>query len=353
MVLDGVTLGWEVQVGTWAVILAPGGTQPQAEAACAITGTVWVANTPTVPPTLTTADNLYAELAALVHIATPTIFAMPSSADPGPQPCSSCTTEEDRVSAFANRPIWLAIDPAAHVTSDLVAPTQSACAGTACETIGITLVPTSVNFEWNGAEQAPPFNEPPVTISCAISGGGSSSSAYAPASVAQAREEDATLSSLQFQYAGGNTNKGAAVAGGPGCSASGSGSLVNGGTPPQSVDGVPNAGGGYPPVAFYTPTQVTGQDCTDVEAMPNHAPQQPSWCNTVPKDATLSAWVNYTIEWTFNGPAGAPPGLPTTYDVRASDPGNVATMEIPVLAEHVVITCVGGNGPPGGCPSSG
>jgi len=306
-----------------------------------------------VPPTLTTADNLYAELATLVGIATPTIFAMPSSLDPGPQPCASCTTGEDRVSAFANRPIWLAIDTSAHVTSGLVAPTQSACAGTVCETIGITLVPTSVNFEWNGAEQAPPFNEPPVTISCDVSGGGSSSSAYAPASVAQAREQDATLPSLQFQYAGGNTNKGAAVAGGPGCSASGSGSLVNGGTPPQSVDGVPNAGGGYPPVAFYTPTQVTGQDCVDVEAMPNHAPQQPSWCATVPKDATLSAWVDYTIEWTFNGPAGAPPGLPTTYDVRASDPGNVASIDIPVLAEHVVITCVGGNGPPGGCPSNG
>jgi len=352
-VIGGVTLGWMVATGTWTELAPAGPGNNSVVAGCAVTGQIWVANNPSVPPALTMANNLYAQLAALVGITTPTIFAMPSSSDPGPQPCSSCSTAEDRVSAFANRPIWLAIDPALHVTSGLVAPTQSACAGTACETIGITLVPTSVNFEWNGAEQAPPFNEPPVTTTCAVTGSGASSSAYAPASLGQAQEEDATLPSLQFQYAGGNTNKGAAVAGGPGCSASGSGSLVNGGTPPQAVDGVPDTGGGYPPVAFYTPTQVTGQDCADVEAMPNHAPQQPSWCATVPRNATLTAWVDYTIEWTFNGPAPAPPGLPATYDVRASDPGNVATIEIPVLAEHVVITCAGGNGPPGGCPSAG
>ena len=124
-------------------------------------------------------------------------------------------------------------------------------------------------------------------------------------------------------------------------------------TPPQAVNGVANAGGGYPPVAFYTPTQVTRQDCINVLADPNHAPSQPSWCNTVPLDATVQAWVDYHVTWTFSGPVGPPPGLPSFYDVKASDPGNVASMQIPVLAEHTVITCVGGYGPPGGCATTG
>ncbi len=112
---------------------------------------------------------------------------------------------------------------------------------------------------------------------------------------------------------------------------------------------MPNAGGGDPPVPFYTPTQVTGQDCTDVLGMPNHVATLPSWCSTVPKDATLQAWLVYNVSWTFSGPVPAPPGLPSTYDVATEAPAYVANMSIPVIAEHTVITCVGGYGSPGGC----
>ena len=153
-----------------------------------ITGTVWIANNLSVPPTLTTADNLYAELATLVGIATPTIFAMPSSR----------TRPPALLELHHRRGQGLSVRQSTDLVGDRpVSPChlgarrapQSASAGTVCETIGIALVPTSVNFEWNGAEQAPPFNEPSVTISCTVSGGGSSSSAYAPASVAQARRK--------------------------------------------------------------------------------------------------------------------------------------------------------------------
>jgi hypothetical protein len=341
LVINGVVLGWMETMGTFALLPATGNV------ICGPTGsTTWVANTPPIPPTLQLADQLYgigAQLATEVGIVSPTIFTMPSQTDPGPQPCASCVTPEDKVSAFANRPVWLAIDQGPHVTSGL-STSATACVPVTiiCETVTITLTPATVNFKWLGGEQAPPFNQPPETITC----NANESSDYAPASLARAQSFDASLPSLNFQFAGGN---GHPVAGGPGCSATGSGSTAQGGTPPQAVDDVPNAGGGDPPVPFYTPTQVTGQDCTDVLGMPNHVATLPSWCSTVPKDATLQAWLVYNVAWTFSGPVPAPPGLPSTYDVATEAPAYVANMSIPVIAEHTVITCVGGYGSPGGC----
>jgi len=341
VVLFGVQVGVYEQLGTWTkAAMPPGSLQKYAGEVCSPLGSpTFVPANPSVPPQLTIAQPILLNLAAEVHLATPTPWLMPSPQHPGPPPCSACVTAQDRSEGYANHPEWLAVEQGPGVTSGLSATIKQCDAGV-CATVGVTLTPKTVDFEWIGADSYAPFHGQVHTVSCpagAIIPGAPAPLGYAPASDDVARAFDTWHHGLWFQW----YNK-RAIFGGPGCA----GSIWDGGngTPRRSVDFLPDVGGGHPPVEFYTPRQVTKQDCIDVGN--TAARPWPAWCYQMPIVDTIHAYLTYAITWTFGGVlAGAqPPGLPTTYNVLTSDPANVATTTLPVVAEHTDVTCISGTG---------
>lgn len=348
--LFGVPLGIAEQMGTWMVVNGVGdnatGTYHKVTVSwCAgPTSSVWIGYSPPVPPAVTMAWHiLNARLLASATPQRPTPWIMPSPAHPGPPPCSACTTYQESIEGYANHPEWLAVEQGPGVTSGLSMVRSAAFPG-GTATVGVTLTPETVNFEWVGADSYPPFNAPVHTVSCpagAIVTGAPAPLGYAPSSYSLARAYDTWQHALWYQWWYKH-----AIYGGPGCS--GSDWAGGNGTPRRtgrhSIDYSPGAGGGHPRVEFYTPRQVTKQDCIDVGNTPQNP--WPAWCYQVPTVDTIHAYLAYHITWTFGGVlAGAtPPGLPTTYNVMTSDPNAVATTTLPVVAEHTHPTCFSGTG---------
>ena len=340
VVLFGVQVGIEEQPGVWDKSAMPPPLQKDSGVQCYASGPpVFVPSSFSVPPQVTITNGMITNLAARVGIQTPTPWIMPSPAHPGPPVCTACTTTQERIEGYANHPEWLAVQQGPGVTSGLSA-TQTKCSAGVCGTVGVTLTPATVNFEWVGADSYPPFNAPVHTVSCpagAIVTGAPAPLGYAPASYSLARAYDTWQHALWFQW-----DQKHAIYGGPGCD----GSDWNGGngTPRQSVDYLAGVGGGHPRVEFYTPRQVTKQDCIDVGNTPQNP--WPAWCYQVPTVDTIHAYIVYHVSWTFGGvlAGSTPPGLPHTYDVLTQDPGNVATTTLPVVAEHTHPTCFSGTG---------
>lgn len=343
--LFGVPLGVIEQMGTWTVVNGVGedvgGVYRKVTVSwCAgPTYSVWIAYAPPVPPKVTLAYRIVDHnLAATVHLATPTPWIMPSPAHPGPPPCSACTTAQERRQGYVNHPEWLAVEQGPGVTSGLSNTTTQCFAGK-CATVGVTLTPETVNFEWVGADSYPPFNAPVHTVACpagALVDGAPAPLGYAPSSDAAARAYDVWQNGLWYQWFDKH-----AIYGGPSCS--GSDWEGGNGTPRINIDFLNGVGGGHPKVEFYTPRQVTKQDCLDV----GHPSTWPHWCYQVPTVDTIHAYLVYRITWTFGGvlAGSTPPGLPHTYDVMTQDPGNVATTTLPVVAQHTAPTCFSGTGP--------
>ena len=349
VVLFAVPVGTMYTLGTWqtAVIVAGKAGQNVQKVTVTYCGppssSYWVPTPPSIPPQVTITNGMIATLARKVGIQTPTPWIMPSPAHPGPPPCSACTTYQESIEGYANHPEWLAIEQGPGVTSGLSAFEQQCPAGV-CGSVGVTLTPLTVNFEWIGADSSPPFNAPVHTVSCpagAIVTGAPAPLGYAPASYSLARAYDTWQHALWYQWWYKH-----AIYGGPGCD--GSDWAGGNGTPrrtgQQSIDYLSGVGGGHPRVEFYTPRQVTKQDCIDVGNTPQNP--WPAWCYQVPTVDTIHAYIVYKVSWTFGGVlAGAtPPGLPHTYDVLTQDPGNVATTTLPVVAEHTHPTCFSGTG---------
>ncbi len=344
--LYGVALGLAEQMGSWAVIwtsqVGRNGGKRVGTATCIADNPVtitWIAYAPPVPPTVTLGWTIVKTLPASVHIHAPTPWIMPSPAHPGPPPCSACVTPQERREGYANHPEWLAVEQGPGVTSGL-SMVRSATFPGGTATVGVTLTPETVNFEWIGADSYPPFNAPVHTVSCpagAIVTGAPAPLGYAPSSYSLARAYDTWQHALWWQWFDKH-----AIYGGPGCD----GSRWEGGngTPRQEVDYLQGVGGGHPRVEFYTPRQVTRADCIDVGN--TVANPWPAWCYQVPLVDTIHAYLTYHIAWTFGGVlAGAtPPGLPTTYNVMTQDLAAVATTTLPVVAEHTHPTCFSGTG---------
>ncbi len=343
--LFGVPLGVVETMGTWSVVwtgsVGRNAGHRAGTATCGGTATtLWIGYSPPVPPTVTLAWRIIDHrLLASATPQRPTPWIMPSPAHPGPPPCSACTTYQESIEGYANHPEWLAIQQGPGVTSGLSATTQQCSAGV-CATVGVTLTPETVNFEWVGADSYPPFGAPAHTVSCpagATVTGAPAPLGYAPAADSLARAYDTWQHALWWQWFDKH-----AIYGGPGCN----GSRWEGGngTPRQEVDYLQGVGGGHPRVEFYTPRQVTRQDCLDVGN--TAANPWPAWCYQVPRVDTIRAYLTYHVTWTFGGVlAGqAPPGLPHTYDVMTQDPAAVATTTLPVVAEHTHPTCFSGTG---------
>lgn len=350
LTLVNVGVGTMYTLGTWQTVIRTivfgnhGKKRTITSTYCGGTPSFFfVPATPPIPPQVTIANGMIHNLFAAVHIHTPTPWLMPSPQHPGPPPCSACTTYQESIEGYANHPEWLAIQQGPGVTSGLSASKERCVAGI-CAYVGVTLTPETVNFEWIGADSYPPFNAPVHTVSCpagAIVTGAPAPLGYAPDSYSLARAYDTWQHALWFQW----YNK-RAIFGGPGCS----GSIWDGGngtprrTGQNSIDYLSGVGGGHPRVEFYTPRQVTKQDCIDVGNTAQNP--WPAWCYQVPTVDTIHAYIVYKVTWTFGGvlAGSAPPGLPHTYDVLTQDPGNVATTTLPVVAEHTHPTCFSGTG---------
>ncbi|MHB1509154.1 MAG: hypothetical protein ACYCST_04565 [Acidimicrobiales bacterium] len=272
----------------------------------------------------------------------PTIWAMPSKADPASRVFAVASTAQDQV-AWANRPVWLGVEPGPHVSSVLSdhghkceSYTVNNNTVNVCAHIVVTLTPEYVDFSWDGTGHQV-YGNPVITMQCSAAPG---SLVWAPPVDTAETQATDQQPSMVFQYAGGKT-----VYGGPGCSTNAATALcppntghnctssAAGGGPVYTPYGPGSTLGGVLAEPAYTPTNATKQDCLNQAGGDNpSSPNWQTWCNNAPLDATVKAWVVYHVTWVYNPASARPPGLPSRVD------GPTQTIQIPVLAQHVTLS---------------
>ena len=342
MHISGEFLGTLVAMGgEMATAKAPGGGLMFT---CEFKGLVFI---PAPPASITL--QVWQEIHALM----PQIWAMPSTSDPASQVFTVASPADDQV-AWVNRPEWLALKPESGISTPLV-KTRSKCVslptgGNKCASVTITATPEYVDWYWSdststtppssaGGTGPGPANPPPAwlppapTMMCTAS----LSTTWAPPDLQSAQVLDQSAPMI-YQFESGPSGAPEMVYGGPGCynpqststADTGPGASAPNGGPTSYEYGVQSAPlGGTLPVPAITPDQVSQQDCInqaggDYPASPNWA----SWCDSLPVNATVLAWVYYKVSWKYVGLAQTPPS-PTT------GIGDVAGLRIPVLAQHV------------------
>lgn len=358
VVVNGVLMGYLVPMGFWLGVLLSGGLE---RLSCVPT------HIPLIPPPGPGLPGwLDAHLPFFVHVHSPKIWAMPSVADPSP-PLFGGPGAPPNTAAYANHPEWVAIYPGLGITHTLKNPTAMSdvvCVPvhlSKCIRVGVTLTPQYVDFTWTGGGVYGQQHLAPITLTCLASdrttwAPNAPYSKWSPTSLSQSQIDAIEMSSAMYlQTTTGPSEEptvpGLSIAGGPGCTSTGTaqnegncpfGSMVppcrNG---PSGQVGGPEwlsatgslAAGGPLPVPAIVPRHVTGQDCIDTESptLP-----QPAFCYGLPLDATLSVYVVFGVHWTL------PPGQ-SSIGLATSENSYTSTMSIPVLAEHVAAVTV----PPG------